>query len=262
MPTLSRITVYPIKSLDGIEVSSARVLPSGALEHDRRYTLADEDGKLINTRRVPKLTRLRATYDESLLQVTVHLDGQSASFSLREEQVELARWCGSVLGVECQLLENSSTGFPDDLECPGPTLVSSGSLEEVAGWFPELEVGETRRRFRTNLEVAIAEPFWEDQLMGAANPTRQFRIGATQWRAEKICQRCAVPTLDSYTGKPIEGFAKQFVSRREQSLPASSPREKFDHFYRMTLNTQLDSLNGAEKIRVGDEVEPLGGHAS
>ena len=30
MPTLDRITIYPVKSLDGVDVESARVLPSGA----------------------------------------------------------------------------------------------------------------------------------------------------------------------------------------------------------------------------------------
>jgi hypothetical protein len=29
MPTLDRITLYPVKSLDGVEVAEARVLPSG-----------------------------------------------------------------------------------------------------------------------------------------------------------------------------------------------------------------------------------------
>jgi uncharacterized protein YcbX len=29
MPTLDRITLYPVKSLDGVAVSEARVLPAG-----------------------------------------------------------------------------------------------------------------------------------------------------------------------------------------------------------------------------------------
>ena len=33
-PTLDRITLYPVKSLDGVDVEEARVLPSGTLEFD------------------------------------------------------------------------------------------------------------------------------------------------------------------------------------------------------------------------------------
>ncbi|NDC55027.1 MAG: molybdenum cofactor biosysynthesis protein, partial [Planctomycetia bacterium] len=51
MPTLDRITLYPVKSLDGIDVETARVLPSGALEHDRRWRLVDLDGRVVNAKR-------------------------------------------------------------------------------------------------------------------------------------------------------------------------------------------------------------------
>lgn len=44
MPTLDRITLYPVKSLDGIHVEEARVLPSGGLEFDRRWRLAFPSG--------------------------------------------------------------------------------------------------------------------------------------------------------------------------------------------------------------------------
>jgi uncharacterized protein YcbX len=38
-PTLDRITLYPVKSLDGVDVEEACVLPSGGLEFDRRWRL-------------------------------------------------------------------------------------------------------------------------------------------------------------------------------------------------------------------------------
>ena len=44
MPTLDRITIYPVKSLDGIDLEEAVLLPSGGLEHDRRWQLVDTNG--------------------------------------------------------------------------------------------------------------------------------------------------------------------------------------------------------------------------
>ena len=53
MPTLERITVYPVKSLDGVEVAAARLLAGGALEHDRRWQLVDMEGRVVNAKRMP-----------------------------------------------------------------------------------------------------------------------------------------------------------------------------------------------------------------
>jgi len=47
-PTLDRITVYPVKSLDGVAVTEARLLPGAGLEHDRRWQLVDLDGRITH----------------------------------------------------------------------------------------------------------------------------------------------------------------------------------------------------------------------
>ena len=44
MARLERIRVYPIKSLDGIDLEAARVLGGGTLERDREFVLRDADG--------------------------------------------------------------------------------------------------------------------------------------------------------------------------------------------------------------------------
>jgi uncharacterized protein YcbX len=41
---LSRIDLFPIKSLDGISVASARINCAGILEHDRVYAIVDAAG--------------------------------------------------------------------------------------------------------------------------------------------------------------------------------------------------------------------------
>jgi hypothetical protein len=46
MPTLDRITIYPVKSLDGIDLVECGVLACGALENDRRWRLVDLDGRV------------------------------------------------------------------------------------------------------------------------------------------------------------------------------------------------------------------------
>ena len=47
-PVIKRITIYPIKSLDGISLSKAKVVDGGCLEHDREYAIVDDNGKFVN----------------------------------------------------------------------------------------------------------------------------------------------------------------------------------------------------------------------
>jgi uncharacterized protein YcbX len=62
MPYLAKILLYPVKSLDGIEVENARVLTSGSLQHDREFAIFDEQGKFVNGKRHPKIHLLRAQF--------------------------------------------------------------------------------------------------------------------------------------------------------------------------------------------------------
>ena len=51
MPTLDRITIYPVKSLDSVDVAECNALASGAIENDRRWRLVDLDGRVVNAKR-------------------------------------------------------------------------------------------------------------------------------------------------------------------------------------------------------------------
>ena len=63
MPTLDRITIYPLKSLDGVDLAECRVLACGALENDRRWRLVDMDGRVVNAKRTARFHPIRAEYD-------------------------------------------------------------------------------------------------------------------------------------------------------------------------------------------------------
>jgi len=262
MPTLSRITVYPIKSLDGHDLSASAVLPNGALAEDRRYALVDGWGKYINGKNCAAIHGIRATFSEDVQNVTLRCAGQQQSFAIAEEQERLATWCGEVLGMKCRLIENAAGGYPDDCDSPGPTLISTASLEAVASWYEGLDLAEARRRFRFNLEVADVPGFWEDRLVPEEHKVRRFRLGDTVWQGRGICRRCVVPTRDSGDGAVTASFARDFTRHREATLPSWSPEGRFDHFYRLGVNTRLDSDVTADPSRsvlcVGDAIEVIG----
>jgi hypothetical protein len=259
MATLARIHLYPIKSFDPLRVREAVLLPSGALEHDRRFALVDMHGKFVNGKRTPAMHRLRSSLDLSFGRLTLRVEGESSEhcFKLNTELPALTEWLSQYFELPVELLENSAGGFPDDTEYPGPTVISTATLAAVASWFPDLTIDGARERFRANLEIATEEPFWEDRLLAPGSGAVRFRIGDAELLGMNPCARCIVPTRDARSGEPIAQFAKTFAGERQANLPAWAPAERFDHFYRLAVNTRPTSGRSVT-IREGDAVEILG----
>jgi uncharacterized protein YcbX len=255
MPSLTRITIYPIKSLDGYEVDAAELMPAGPILGDRRWAIVDPMRQFVNGKRTPAIHLIRATFEQNAAIVTLnHPNLESASFELAADVDRAGGWLSEAIGRKCMLIENLAIGFPDDADASGPTLVSVNSLERVAEWFG-LELDEVRRRFRTNLEIDATEPFWEDRLVATDTGPMPFALGDVLLRGRTACQRCVVPSRNSQTGDAVSGFAKAFSARRQAELPAWAPADAFNHFYRLTLNTSLDPTHtGVMTIRLGDEL--------
>jgi len=304
MPTLDRITIYPVKSLDGLDVAEARVLPSGGLEHDRRWQLVDMEGRVVNAKRTPLCHAIRAEFDlggvgglPAAAGHTIHLAIDPAAIAahaipgierlapLVSEPFPLVPgpdgpcgWLAEAFGHEVLLVERAEGGFPDDRDAAGPTLVSTATLEAVAGWF-RFDVAECRRRFRANLEVGGCDAFWEDSLASPARPDlqplaselaadlpadpyadlpppepREFSIGGARFRAVNACRRCVVPTRDSRTGAVTEQFRDVFEAWRGRTLPAAVDAAAWSHFYRLAVNTAV--LRSAY-VTVGETVVSL-----
>jgi uncharacterized protein YcbX len=299
MPVLDRITIYPVKSLDGLDVAEARVTSAGGLEHDRRWQLVDMDGRVLNAKRSPLFHAIRAEFDlggvggvPAAAGHTIHLAVDPtavaaraisgierlpglapASFPLVPGPDGPCGWLSEVFGMRVLLLERAEGGFPDDRDAAGPTLVSTATLEAVAGWF-RIDLDECRRRFRANLEIGGCEAFWEDALASPARPDleprgselapdlpadpyadlpppepREFSIGAARFRAVNACRRCVVPTRDSRTGLVTEQFRDVFEAWRGRTLPADVDAAAWSHRYRLAVNTRVA---GSGAIAVGD----------
>jgi hypothetical protein len=148
MPTLDRITIYPVKSLDGLDVAEARVLPAGGLEHDRRWQLTDLEGRVLNAKRSPLFHAIRAEFDlggagglPASAGHAIHLaidpaaaaaraipgierlaSLEPASFPLVPGPEGPCGWLSEVFGTSVLLLERADGGFPGHL-IPAPVTV-------------------------------------------------------------------------------------------------------------------------------------------
>lgn len=255
-PHLTRIDIFPVKSLDGFSLSQATVLESGALVGDRTYALFDRQNRFINGKRNAAIHRLRSTFSPDGETVTLAIDGKdpTAVFHLQQRS-ELEAWLAKYFQQPVTLQENRDTGFPDDTDALGPTVISTATLRAVADWYA-LTLDETRRRFRTNLELDGVPAFWEDQLFGPDSASVRFTIGDVVVEGINPCQRCVVITRDPVTGVATPDFQKTFIQQRNATLPDWAQRSRFNHFYRLAVNTNIVS-QGGQVLKVGDSVSVI-----
>jgi len=266
---LTGIRLHPIKSLDPVSVAEARIGPGGGLEHDRAWALFSVDGRWVNGKRTAAIHLIRATYAPDLSSVTLAVPGDrrdvpARTFPFPGGAEDAAEWF-SVYFEQQILVRHSPEGFPDDTIANGPTIISTASLQTVSDWFPGLTLDSARQRFRTSLEIdsgAAANAasanghlpaFWEDQLYGEnERSVVRFRIGEVNFEGSNPCARCPVPARDPQTGADLTGFQKRFSDLRRETLPPWAPAARFDHFYRLAVNTRVAVTETGKALRAGD----------
>lgn len=255
-PTLGRIVVHPVKSLDPHPVDRATVREAGGLSLDREFTLFDADGEYVNGKREPRIHRLRSRFgpDDGTLTLREHGTDGAHEFSL-EDRSALESWLSAYFGYEVTVRRDERGGFPDDTHAAGPTVVSTGTLDAVASWFG-LPSEDVRRRLRPNL-IVRAPAFWEDHLYAAASRDRvvPFEIGGARFEGTNPCQRCVVPTRDPDTGEETPGFRERFVEKRRETLPEWAGDAWYDHHFRLMVNTRVPHESVGSEITVDDPVE-------
>jgi MOSC domain-containing protein len=194
-----------LASVDAIELETTGV------RGDRRFYLVDNDGALVNAKRVPRLLVVRPTFEEGRLLLRFP-DGTVVEGDVEPgERVETSFFGRPVAG---RLLEgpwneplSELTGRPvrlaqteregdgvDRGPRAGASLVSTGSLNALG-----VAAGATRpvdgRRFRMTIGVDGVEPHAEDGWIGA-----RVRLGGAVVAVRENVGRCAVTTLDPDTG--------------------------------------------------------------
>ena len=288
-PSLARIAVHPVKSLDRHPVEEARIAERGALEGriggafvgDREYAMTAKpadaphdaetasvggNGDYVNGKRTAKVHRLRAEVDGSDRTVTLRERGggdtaenaDGRTFAL-DDPDDLNDYLTDFFGEPVSVRREPVGGYPDDREFSGPTLVSTATLDAVASWF-DLPVDDVRRRFRANLEVDGVPAFWEDRLYADHGEAVRFRIGDVAVDGVHPCARCVVPSRDPDTGEETLGFRERFIERRRATRPDWLDSDRYDHDFRLMVNTDVPESEWGETIAVGDPVEVVGTH--
>lgn len=263
-PRVTRLTVYPVKSLDGKSVAEASFAPAGGLDGDRLYALRDSDGAFVNGKAEPIIHRIRSGFDLDTHRLTLRCidapPGTATSYKLPEERGLAEDWLSQYLGYDVTIERDDEVGFPDDTVRPGPTVISTATIETIASWYDDITPDEMRRRLRANVEIEGVPAFWEDRLFADHGEVVRVTIGVAVLEGVNPCQRCVVPSRDPDTGEETPNFRERFIEQRRATKPDWTPSDRFDHDYRVMVNTRVPETNPgvADPIQVGDPVEIIG----
>src|SRR5688572_14391795 len=153
---LTEIWIYPVKSLGGIRLQSAKVMGKG-LQHDRRFMLVDEQGVFLTQRVFPKMALFQLSINNDQLSIQYH--GESISVSLvprpmgeskpvqiwddvvkaYEVSEEYNQWFSERLEMKCKLVF-----FPEDNARPvDPAYKVNDEHVSLADAYPFLIIGQS-----------------------------------------------------------------------------------------------------------------------
>jgi uncharacterized protein YcbX len=285
-PHLATILRFPIKSLDPERRDRATLVADGAISGDRRWAILDRPpeepydpttadvggtGDYVNGKKTDAVHRIRSRYhprDEGGPAVTLREQAASPADERRFElhdgdqdrteadvHADLNEWLSDHFGRSVSV-RRDEVGQHDDRDRHGPTVISTATLREVAAWF-DVTTDSARRRFRANLEIGGVPPFWEDNLFTDTGSVVAFRIGDAVIDGVHPCQRCVVPGREPDTGATTPNFRETFIRRRRETLPPWTDCDRFDHPFRLMVNTRIPSESVGQTVAVGDGVEML-----
>lgn len=269
--TIEQLWIYPVKSLTGVPVTSATLLPSG-LVGDREWMLVDADGSFLTQRKLPRMAAIRTDLREDGLvlnsrgngEVFVPLpDGETRKVKVWKSvcdafvaEKEASDWLKQALSTTEDLrlvYFDKRTPRPTDAERFGPyhTYFSDGApylsanLASLQALNQHLLMKQTTpvdiQRFRPNLVLSGLPPFAEHNFALLRSTRNAASLGL-----KDHCQRCSVITVDQSTGIPSPNQHPFAALAELNSMPSKPKAPAFG------VNTVLLEGEGLD-IRCGDQ---------
>jgi uncharacterized protein YcbX len=259
-PYLQRISIYPVKSLDGISPETAVVSESGCLKWDREFAIFDKEGKYVNGKSHPGIHLLRAEFnmDDHEMVLSGPENMNRSSFHLQEDRKEIDAWLSDFFNQQVSLLQNQEGKFMDDPDLGHVTVAGTASFNSVSSWFSITDPEEVRRRLRVTLEISGLDAFAEDGLFADKGRVVRFKIGDVNMLGMRPRERCVVPTRHPETAQVTHAFPKIFAEKRKASLPDASLLESYGHYYYFSVDAVIPGTEAGKMIKVGDELTILG----
>ncbi|MFJ2986919.1 MOSC domain-containing protein [Collimonas sp. NPDC087041] len=278
MPTITTLTLYPIKSCRGIDLQEAAVTAFGLSHlqvHDREWMVVDSAGQFLSQRSHAAMALIVPTVqaDTMLVQapgmppLTVPStplapDTPTLAVTIWDDTVaahdcgdQATAWFSQVLGTACRLVRFNpaaqrlaSKKWTNDIDVPTHfpdgypmLLISQGSLDDLNHKLQaQGRAALPMNRFRPNIVIDGVDAFEEDFVA-------TIQAGNISLQPVKPCARCPMPSIDQATGEygpdPLDILMTYRINPRVNDG--------------ITFGVNVILLEGeGEILRVGQEIEP------
>lgn len=253
------LVIYPLKSAQGIKLSTMRLTDRGP-HLDRRWMLIDEHGRFISQRLHPKMCLIKTELDGEQLIITkpgfdslnVENPNQTQYKSIvwgspvqgQDCGDAAASYLGAFLGVACRLIfmpksfhrkvdtrfaqKNEIVGFADGF----PVLIASQA--SLDNFNQKLGHQIDMRRFRPNIVLTGCDAYAEDAW-------KLIAIRSIQFSVVKPCSRCIMPSVNPATGEKEMSVNQTLLRHRRKGKKTYFGQNAIHHHY--------------GSIELGDEVK-------
>ena len=262
MHEVSELFIYPVKSLGGISVLSAKVTDRG-FEFDRRWMLVDSNNNFLSQREFPQMALFQVQLSAAGLIVQHKIKkGETVNIPFATEPEEtitvqvwsdhckalvvshrLNEWFSDLLSLHCRLVympESSrrkvDTRYASNREITSLSdgypflIIGQSSLDDLNA---RLEEPLPMNRFRPNIVFTGGGPFQEDIM-------KHFSINDVEFFGVKKCARCVITTINQDNA----------VKSKEPLKTLSTYRQSHQRIY---FGQNL-LHKGAGRITVGDSI--------
>lgn len=194
---LHKLFVYPVKSLDGLEITTTNLCSHG-MELDRTHALFDKNDKLITAKQKPQITQLYPMF----INDTLHLRDKVSGTTCDINSPSINSWIKSKLNIECYVKKMTNSNFSNTSQY---LVINKKSMSELNTrilqkylkfrflskfisffyWIIDYS------RFRPNI-IIDCDPFLEDSI-------EYFQVGDIKFELDMPCTRCTATTVNSKT---------------------------------------------------------------
>lgn len=254
---ISKIRIYPIKSLGHVEVETAEV-GIHALKNDRLFAMVDEDGRYMNGKRNWQVNQLKSEFDLSnkVVFFSNKEGGEKKSFELKEGNAELDNYLSVFFETKLKLIQNETGAFMDIPRQSSLTVVSEASLRSLQKDLNRHSLENMRLRFRTNVELSGVDAYWEELLYLQPGFGMRFKMGEVEMIGVSPRARCNVPPQNPDTGEMDYHFVKNIIESRNQHQQTASKILQFGRSaYFLTINVFLPQSELGKKLNLGEEIK-------
>ena len=236
MPHVSELTIYPLKSAQGINLHTLDYMGRGP-KLDRQWMVVNSKKRFLSQRQFPLMCLIKTQLiDNELILSAPEQEPLIISFnneSLEEKTVdvwkdqvnaldcgaEAANWISRYLKHDCQLvvMPNETERFVDTDYANNketvsfadgfPSLIiSQASLDDFNS---KLEQSISMAHFRPNIVIDGCPPYAEDKW-------QKIKINGIIFSLVKPCSRCIIPAIEPNSGNKRMDIIKALSTHRRR----------------------------------------------